>query len=163
MIWKKIFTKNKLVISAGIIFLFSLFSCKKETKNFKNNHSDNLLQKDLKIRKNDNFRILVVKNIKDSQNQKFCEKYADKLDKENISFEDFMSKVLSSEDSCYDIASKKIPNPSMQKEYSEYIDKLIEQIELKYQKKYNLTKKEYNDITGIWAFNKDARKLVGKN
>lgn len=145
--------------------LLLIFNCQKKDTKIVKNLSDTLKVKP-KIEKkelipNDEFREKVLPYLKNNGDKEKLAKILKVLDSKNISFCEYVKKEFQFDDSCYALAKKKFPAPTMQKSFAKFHDKIFDEGHLKLVKKYDLREKDADLLTTIYAFDSNTRELCG--
>jgi hypothetical protein len=145
--------------------LLLIFNCQKKDIKIVKNFADTLRVKP-KIKKkellpNDEFREKVLPYLKNNSGKEKLAKILKVLDSKNISFCEYVKKEFQFDDSCYALAKKKFPEPTMQKSFTKFHDKIFDKAHLKLVKKYDLSEKDAELLTTIYAFDSNSRELCG--
>ncbi len=146
----------------SLIYFFSLIiliiSCKREKQNLE---SQNKVKQKIYSLPNEEFREKILPKVENKNDQIQLAILLDSLDKKNLSYCDFMKREFEIDDSCYAVARKKYPEPSMQLQFSELHDKTFDTAHGRFLKQINLTKKQTDFITIFYFFNKDVKSFCG--
>ena len=145
---------------------FLIFNCQKEEIKIDNKPTekidvDSIVQR-IEVLPNDEFRENVLPNLENENDKKKLLTILKILDEKKISFCEYVEKEYKFDDSCYAVAKNKFPKPAMQKSFTNYHDKIFDKGHLVLVKKYNLTEKDADFLTTIYAFDSHSRNLCGE-
>lgn len=145
-------------------FLFSLFllliSCQNEKQN--SIIKENISETKKYNLPNHEFREKVLPNIKSEKDKNKLSIFLDSLDKRNLSYCNLMTREGEIDDSCYDVARAKYPEPEMMVQFSKLHDDTFDVAHAKFAKQINLTEKQINYITIFYYFDKNVRNFCGE-
>jgi len=149
---------KKIVI---ILLSISFVSCIKEKDDVKINKQETQLKNYLLP--NDEYREKILPLIQKENNRKKLIELLNILDEHKMSFCDFNKRELQIDDSCYDIALKKYPNPDMQQKFAKLSSKIYDEVHPKFLKKLNLSEKDADFLTTVYSFDMNSRKFCNPN
>ncbi|MDR6920564.1 hypothetical protein [Chryseobacterium sp. 2987] len=146
----------------GIVYfcclLMLIISCKKEIQSSENR---NKTKTKIYTLPNDEFREKILPKLEHKKDQTQLTILLDSLDKINLSYCDFMKREFEIDDSCYTVARKKYPDPTMQIQFSKLHDETFDIAHEKFLKQINLNKKQTDFISVFYFFNKDVKSFCG--
>jgi hypothetical protein len=151
----------KQITIFSLFFLLILFiSCNQEKQN-------SITQKNKTEHKkytlpNDEFREKVIHQLEHEKDKKLLANLLDSLDKRNISYCELMKREYEIDDSCYDVARAKYPEPEMTVQFAQLHDDTFDIAHAKFAKQINLTEKEINYITIFYHFNENVKNFCGE-
>ncbi|MBF8456867.1 hypothetical protein IV494_06690 [Kaistella sp. G5-32] len=145
---------------------FLIFNCQKKEIIIENKPTEKIEVDSIAHRieglPNDEFREKVLPTLQHDSDKKKLLNILKNLDEKKISFCEYVEMEYKFDDSCYAVAKNKFPKPSMQKSFTNYHDKIFGKGHLALVKKYNLTEKDADLLTTIYAFDSNSRNLCGE-
>lgn len=145
-----------------MIIFSSCIDAKKQVEEAKANESEKSLEVNKKyLLPNDEFREKVLSKLSNPKDIPVLDTIITQLDKQNLSFCQFIKRMFEIDDSCYAIAKEKFPDPSQQTEFSKEHSKSLKILEPRYLKTIGLSNRLADIATTAYAFDKRARNLCG--
>ncbi|WP_267406339.1 hypothetical protein [Chryseobacterium sp. GM_Chr_2] len=147
-------------ILAFLFLIISLISCKEKKQ-------DSIIKEKATAAKiynlpNDEFREKVLPKVKQGKDKNKLTAFLDSLDKRNLSYCDLMKREYEIDDSCYDVARAKYPEPEMSIQFVKLHDETFDVAHAKFAKQINLTEKQINYITIFYYFDKNIKNFCGE-
>lgn len=148
--------KPILIISALLILLIS---CKEKKQN--TFIKENIVTTKNYSLPNNEFREKILPKIKHDSDKKKLTILLDSLDKRKLSYCDLIKREGEIDDSCYDVARAKYPEPEMIVEFTKVHDDTFDIAHAKFAKQINLTERQINYITIFYYFDKNVKNFCG--
>lgn len=142
-----------------LLLLIVIISCKRKEQNFI--IKENKVQVKKYNLPNDEFREKVLPKVKQGKDKIKLAALLDSLDKRNLSYCDLMKREYEIDDSCYDVARAKYPEPEMMVQFATLHDETFDLAHAKFAKQINLTEKQTNYITLFYYFDKNVKNFCG--
>lgn len=83
------------------------------------------------------------------------------LDKKGLTFCVYIQRLMELDDSCFAVSKRKFPDPSQQKELSNYITNAVERAEIGYSRSLGMSKHSMDFAETVYAFDTTARRICG--
>ncbi|WP_294216269.1 hypothetical protein [uncultured Chryseobacterium sp.] len=141
-----------------ILLVFLIISCQK--KEAGNSIKDDLASVKPARLSNDEFRTKALSFLKSEDQEKYSA-ILDVLDKQHLSFCNFMKREYEIDDSCYAIARSKYPEPEMQMQFIQCHDQAFDLLHARFLKQIHLTEHQANYLSALYYFNQDIRNFCG--
>lgn len=148
---------------ACIIFTFLFISC-----NNGENQADELKGLDGSLKEgknylmpNDEFREKVLSKLSNPKDISVLDTLVTQLDKQNLSFCQFIKRMFEIDDSSYAIARAKFPKSSQQLNFSKEHSKSLKVLEPRYLNTIGVSHRQADIATTVYAFTKEAKILCG--
>lgn len=109
---------------------------------------------------NDQFRNKALSFLKPEEQEK-CSAILNVLEKQHLSFCDFMKREYEIDDSCYTIARSEYPEPEMQMQFVQCHDQAFDLLHSRFLKQIHLTEHQANYLSALYYFNRDIRNICG--
>ena len=151
------------IISRTTYFVFLIFtiSCNFSSENKIINHTPNHAELKPNSLPNDEFREYIIPSITEPQDLIIFEELLSTLDKNNLTFCQFVKQLFVLDDSCYSVAKQKYPDPSQHAAFAKVHDKAIKEAQNKYLETLNLNKDMATFASVAYSFDSKIKLICG--